>query len=99
MEVTSDGQKRLSIQWQERKGHPVLPPQRRSFGSIVVERMALQISDSSASLKYISAGVIWYLEAPFNSYVSPVSSEFGAWKVVETPPADLGDSTSAIMNR
>jgi two-component sensor histidine kinase len=72
-----DGQKRLSIQWQELKGPPVLSPQRRGFGSIVVERMALQISDSSASLKYISAGVIWYLEAPLDSFVSPASSEFG----------------------
>ena len=75
--LTIDGQKRLSIQWQEQKGPPVLPPQRRGFGSIVVERMALQISDSSASLQYISAGVIWYLEAPFNSFVSSASSEFG----------------------
>jgi two-component sensor histidine kinase len=75
--VLTDGRKRLSIQWQELKGPPVLPPQRKGFGSIVVERMALQISDASASLTYVAAGVIWYLEAPLDSFVFPASSEFG----------------------
>jgi PAS domain S-box-containing protein len=75
--LMGDEEKRLSIQWQELKGPPVLPAQRRGFGSIVVERMALQISGASASLKYISAGVIWYLEAPLDSFVTPAPSEFG----------------------
>ena len=63
--LISDGQKRLSIQWQELKGPPVSPPQRRGFGSTVVERMALQISDSSASLQYIAAGVIGIWKPPW----------------------------------
>lgn len=71
--LTTEGRNRLSIQWQEMNGPLVLPPQRRGFGSIVIERMALQISDASASLKYIAAGIVWYLEAPLESFVSQVS--------------------------
>ena len=72
--LMNDGQQRLAIQWQEAKGPPVLPPQRKGFGSIVVERMALQISGASSSLNYLSAGVIWYLEAPVNAVI--VSDSF-----------------------
>jgi PAS domain S-box-containing protein len=63
------GQMRLFIQWQERDGPPVVTPQRKGFGTIVVERMSLQVRDAAASLKYNSSGVIWYLEAPYESFV------------------------------
>ena len=62
-------EKRLFIQWQERGGPAVVTPQRKGFGTVVVERMSLQVRDASASLKYSSSGVIWYLEAPFESFV------------------------------
>jgi PAS domain S-box-containing protein len=75
----TDGRDRFFIQWQERNGPTVLPPLRKGFGTTVVERMALQIPDSVASLKYFAAGVIWYLEAPYHSFVVsesyPLSSE------------------------
>jgi PAS domain S-box-containing protein len=67
--IMDAGEKRLFIQWQERNGPPVVTPQRRGFGTIVVERMSLQVRDASASLKYNSSGVIWYLEAPYESFV------------------------------
>jgi PAS domain S-box-containing protein len=67
------GEKRLFIQWQERNGPPVVTPQRRGFGTVVVERMSLQVRDASASLKYPSGGVIWYLEAPYESFVQAAS--------------------------
>jgi hypothetical protein len=48
----------------------VLLPQRRGFGIVVLERMALQIPDASASLKFVTTGVVWYLEAPVESFLS-----------------------------
>ena len=67
--ILDAGEKRLFIQWQERSGPPVVTPQRKGFGTVVVERMSLQVKDASASLKYPSSGVIWYLEAPYDSFV------------------------------
>jgi PAS domain S-box-containing protein len=85
---TSDGHK-LFLRWQEADGPPVLPPQRKGFGSIVVERMALQITDSSAFLEYRTGGVIWCLEAPLNSFVSAAPSDFAdvSWASILRPPA------------
>jgi two-component sensor histidine kinase len=71
--ITYAGEKRLFVPWQERDGPPVVTPQRRGFGTVVVERMSLQVGDASASLKYPSSGVIWYLEAPYESFIQPSS--------------------------
>jgi PAS domain S-box-containing protein len=62
-----DDQQRLFIRWQEVGGPAVITPIRKGFGSQVLERMALQIPDASASLKFPTPGVIWYLEAPTKS--------------------------------
>jgi PAS domain S-box-containing protein len=61
---------RLSLRWEEAGGPAVLLPQRKGFGSVVLERMALQIPDASASLKFVTTGVVWYLEAPLKSFLS-----------------------------
>jgi PAS domain S-box-containing protein len=68
-DIAGDTHERLIMTWQEAGGPPVLLPQRKGFGTVVLERMALQIRDASASLKFLSAGVIWYLEAPLDSFV------------------------------
>jgi PAS domain S-box-containing protein len=70
-DLVGDQRNRLSLRWEEGGGPAVLSPQRRGFGSVVLERMALQIPDASASLKFLTAGVVWYLEAPLESLVSP----------------------------
>jgi two-component sensor histidine kinase len=67
------GPMRLSIQWQEKDGPPVVTPHRKGFGTVVVERMSLQVRDAAASLKYNSSGVIWYLEAPYESFVQALN--------------------------
>jgi PAS domain S-box-containing protein len=77
--IIDAGERRLFIQWQERNGPPVVTPQRRGFGTVVVERMSLQVNGASASLKYPSSGVIWYLEAPYESFIqAPSHSGNGA---------------------
>jgi PAS domain S-box-containing protein len=69
-DYVGDLSNRLSLRWQEADGPAVLLPQRRGFGSVVLERMVLQIPAASASLKFLTTGVVWYLEAPLESFVS-----------------------------
>jgi two-component sensor histidine kinase len=64
-----DEHKRLFLQRQEAAGPPVIAPMRKGFGSVVLERMILQIAEASASLKFQPAGVVWYAEAPLASLV------------------------------
>jgi two-component sensor histidine kinase len=72
--ITDGGEQRFFMQWQEKNGPPVVTPRRKGFGTVVVERMSLQVKDASASLKYPSSGVIWYLEAPYESFIQAPSS-------------------------
>ena len=87
------GEKRLFIQWQEVGGPTVVTPQRKGFGTVVVERMSLQVQDAFASLKYPSSGVIWYLEAPYDSFVQAPSgpSDGIATPAVSGIPSEVAD--------
>ena len=71
-----DEQKRLFLQWQETAGPAVMAPIRKGFGSVVLERMILQIAEASASLKFQPAGVVWYAEAPLASFVDGDAIDF-----------------------
>jgi PAS domain S-box-containing protein len=57
-------QKTIFIRWQEVGGPVVSVPNREGFGSTVLHRTALQIPDSSASLRFLPSGVVWHLKAP-----------------------------------
>ncbi len=57
-------QKTIFIKWQEAGGPIVAIPEREGFGSVVLQRTALQIPDSSASLQFLPSGVVWCLKAP-----------------------------------
>jgi PAS domain S-box-containing protein len=57
-------QNTLFIKWQESGGPIVATPEREGFGSIVLQRTALQIPGSSASLQFLPSGVVWELKAP-----------------------------------
>jgi PAS domain S-box-containing protein len=86
-DFVGDRRNRLSLRWEETGGPAVVLPQRRGFGSVVLERMALQIPDASASLKFRTTGVVWYLEAPLESFLSSMVPGASA-----TPQSDNGDS-------
>jgi two-component system CheB/CheR fusion protein len=88
-DFVGDRRNRLSLRWEETGGPAVVLPQRRGFGSVVLERMALQIPDASASLKFRTTGVVWYLEAPLESFLSSMVPGASA-----TPQSDNGDSES-----
>jgi PAS domain S-box-containing protein len=63
VEADADG-RRLSLTWVERGGPPVTPPQRRGFGSRLIERSLVQDLDGEATLSFESAGLVCRVSAP-----------------------------------
>jgi two-component sensor histidine kinase len=59
---TADGA--LTMSWTERGGPPVLTPQRRGFGSIVMEAMAEHSVGGKVDLDYAPSGFTWRLTCP-----------------------------------
>jgi len=54
----------FKISWTERNGPPVSQPERRGFGSAVIESMAKWSLDGEAHLDYAPSGLIWRLTCP-----------------------------------
>jgi PAS domain S-box-containing protein len=54
----------FTMSWTERDGPAVSPPQRRGFGTIVMEEMAESSLDGSVALDYAPSGVTWRLTCP-----------------------------------
>ena len=55
-DVTGD---RFSLSWTERGGPPVTPPQRKGFGSTVLQGMTRSALEAEVTLSYDPAGVEW----------------------------------------
>jgi PAS domain S-box-containing protein len=54
----------LTMKWAERAGPPVSAPQRRGFGSTVMEAMAERSLSGTVELDYAPSGVTWRLTCP-----------------------------------
>jgi PAS domain S-box-containing protein len=54
----------FSMSWTERDGPPVCAPQRRGFGTIVMETMAERSVDGAVALDYAPSGLTWRLTCP-----------------------------------
>jgi PAS domain S-box-containing protein len=54
----------LAMSWTERDGPPVSAPQRRGFGTIVMEAMAARSVNGKVQLDYEPSGLIWHLTCP-----------------------------------
>jgi two-component sensor histidine kinase len=54
----------FAMSWTERKGPPVSPPERRGFGSTVVDPMVRQTVNGEVQLDFIPSGVVWNLTCP-----------------------------------
>src|SRR5467141_2592992 len=52
------------MSWTERDGPPVAPPERRGFGTIVMETMTERSVDGAVDLDYAPSGVTWRLTCP-----------------------------------
>jgi two-component sensor histidine kinase len=61
--------------WTERDGPPVSAPERRGFGTMVMEAMAEHSVDGTVSLDYASSGVTWRLICPAANALEPGERE------------------------
>jgi two-component sensor histidine kinase len=57
---TCDGET-FSISWTECNGPPVIPPERRGFGSTVIASLAEMTVEGTVDLQYCHTGVAWRL--------------------------------------
>jgi two-component sensor histidine kinase len=51
----------FAVNWTERNGPPVSQPERRGFGSTVIEAMAKRTVGGEVQLHYAPSGVVWSL--------------------------------------
>jgi PAS domain S-box-containing protein len=51
----------FTIDWVERDGPPVSPPERRGFGTVVMKEMTERSLDGKVDLEYAPSGVTWRL--------------------------------------
>jgi PAS domain S-box-containing protein len=61
----------FTMSWAERDGPPVFPPQRRGFGTIVMQQMAERSVDGRVELDYAPSGVTWCLICPAANALEP----------------------------
>jgi PAS domain S-box-containing protein len=61
----------FTMSWTERDGPPVFPPQRRGFGTIVMQEMAERSVDGRVELDYGLSGVTWRLTCPAANVLEP----------------------------
>jgi two-component sensor histidine kinase len=60
---TTDGDT-FTMNWTEREGPPVLPPERRGFGTIVMQPMTERSVGGTVDLDYAPSGVTWRVRCP-----------------------------------
>jgi PAS domain S-box-containing protein len=54
----------LTMSWTEHEGPPVSPPNRRGFGTVVMEALTERSVDGTVDLDYSPSGVTWRLTCP-----------------------------------
>src|SRR5262249_15507870 len=65
----------FNMSWTESGGPRVSAPERRGFGTMVVEAMAEHSVDGTVSLDYASSGVTWRLICPSANALEPGERE------------------------
>lgn len=55
---------RFRMQWREQDGPPVVPPTRKGFGHVVMERITGQALNGRSSATFLPDGVCWTLDVP-----------------------------------
>jgi PAS domain S-box-containing protein len=65
----------LTMGWMERDGPPVSQPNRRGFGTIVMEAMAERSVDGAVDLDYAPSGLTWRLTCPAANALEPWERE------------------------
>ncbi|UDL95899.1 PAS domain S-box protein [Lichenihabitans sp. PAMC28606] len=65
--TASGGDKRLLFRWEERGGPPVVQPQRRGFGSKLIERGLAAELQGDVRIEFRQGGIVCTISAPFPS--------------------------------
>ncbi|WP_161626273.1 sensor histidine kinase [Sphingobium baderi] len=65
-----DGSPHLCIDWLEKGGPPVKEPERKGFGSLIIERNPRVVSGARVNCHYLPTGVVWHFEAPARSVLA-----------------------------
>jgi PAS domain S-box-containing protein len=63
----------FTMSWTERDGPQVCPPQRRGFGTVVMQQMAERSLDGKVDLDYGPSGVTWRLTCPAAKALEPIA--------------------------
>ena len=63
----------FTISWTEREGPPVSPPERRGFGTTVMEAMAERSVSGAVGLDFAPSGVTWRLTCAIASALEPAT--------------------------
>jgi two-component sensor histidine kinase len=65
----------FTMSWVERQGPPVSAPERRGFGTTVMEAMAKRSVDGTVDLDYAPSGLAWRLTCPAANALEPANSQ------------------------
>jgi two-component sensor histidine kinase len=65
----------FTMSWTEREGPRVCTPQRRGFGTIVMDAMTERSVDGAVELDYAPSGVTWRLTCPAANALEPPERE------------------------
>jgi light-regulated signal transduction histidine kinase (bacteriophytochrome) len=88
----------LSLTWTEAGGPPVLPPTRRGFGSVLIERALAMETGGRAALRYLPGGVVCDVFLPPSSVLSRTSGAPSSTPVaVPAPPVGSGKPPLRIL--
>lgn len=64
----ADGARRLRIVWRETGGPAVSPPQRRGFGSVLIERGLSREMGGEVKMEFLPSGLVCTVDAPEDPY-------------------------------
>ncbi|MBY0259530.1 sensor histidine kinase [Methylobacterium sp.] len=62
--TAGDSGRRLSLDWRESGGPPVTAPQRKGFGSTLLQRVLAQQCNATVTIDYAPTGLHFHMEAP-----------------------------------
>ncbi len=79
------GEPMFQLKWAERGGPPVTAPERKGFGSTVIQRVVGQSLNGFASLDYLSDGVVWVLRAPRSAVVDALHQDSPRGEQMRSP--------------
>jgi len=76
--VTDDADARVTLAWRERGGPRVQPPDKKGFGSILIERLIVRQFGGTATFEFGRDGMVFDAAFPIPIATEPADDAFGA---------------------